>query len=176
MGEKAVRLRRATLEDFSFCKEMHDDIINEVLYGNFQAFLELPEIPELIKAEKKKEDVIIEFDEPDFTFELFEKQITKFHDKYYIIELVNFDKDKVKQIGSFRVEYMDRKEPNRINSWGMIPKFFTLKGVALKELLNQKELINKKITIISTENWLDNWLAQFGFEKKDSIRLERKSD
>lgn len=167
MGDNAVRLRRATLEDFDFCKRMMDDIYNEVLYCNYYAFLEIPGIAQKIQEEKKKDPVNIDFYLPEFTREWFEKEITEFKDKYYIIELVNPEDHEMKDIGFFKVSYMTRKEPNRINYWTMIPDYFELKGEALRLLLAQKELINKKITIVSIDEWLNDWLAQFGFIREN---------
>ena len=178
MGDNAVRLRRAKLEDFDFCKRMTDDINNEVLYCNYSAFIEIPGIAQKIQEDEKKDPVEIDFYLPEFTIDWFEKEITKFKDKYYIIELVYSKNHEVKEIGFFKVSYMTRKEPNRINSWTMIPNYFGLKGEALKTLITQKELINKKLTIVSIDKWLNDWLAQFGFiEENCFLRvMSRESD
>ena len=47
-----------------------------------------------------------------------------------------------------------------------------------KTLITQKELINKKLTIISIDKWLNDWLAQFGFiEENCFLRvMSRESD
>ena len=80
MGNEAVRLRRATMHDYDFCKILYDDIAYEILCNNRKAF-GLPEI-------KDDNEEIIEFYDPKLTRDWFEKCLTVWRHKIYIIEFV----------------------------------------------------------------------------------------
>lgn len=161
MEKKTVRLRRATITDFDFCKQLHDDISYEILYENRKAF-GLPEI----KYDNEDE---IEFDPPKLEKDFFEKCITKWRHKVYIIEYIN--KKEKTPIGCFNVAKSGKGEPNRIINWLMLNEYFCLKEEALKCLLKRKELTNTKITV----NIMDNdcafdWLVKnFGFREDNDV-------
>jgi hypothetical protein len=164
MGKKTVRLRRATIDDFGFCKMLYEDISNEILYGNNKAF----GISEAVD-DKETEVVEIEFEAQKLLEDWYKKAITVWKHKIYIIEFVS--QDEIIPIGYFQVAKTGKGEPNRIRSWSMIPDYFDLKEEALKTLLSRKELINKKVTInILDTDCAFNWLIEkFGFKEDDTV-------
>ena len=164
MGNEAVRLRRATMYDYDFCKILWDDISCEILYGNNKAF-GLPEI----EYDNKDEDLVLEFDEPQLTKEFFEKSLTVWRHKIYIIEFT-FDKTVI-PIGYFHLAKTGKGEPNRLQSWTMLPSYFDKKEEALRLLLSRKELVNKKVTVnIFKTDCEFNWLVEkFGFREDETV-------
>ena len=161
MGNEAVRLRRATMHDYDFCKILYDDIAYEILCNNRKAF-GLPEI-------KDDNEEIIEFYDPKLTRDWFEKCLTVWRHKIYIIEFV-FEEGVI-PIGYFDLAKTGKGEPNRIRSWTMLPSYFDWKEEALKSLLSQKELVKKKITINVLKNDCEfNWLVEnFGFREDKTV-------
>ena len=177
MEKTAVRLRRATIEDYGFWKKLFENINNEIMYRNEKAFS-----PEEITDEYLKEKAeinpetreIIDFCLPDTTEAVFESMITEWKDKIYIIELYKSSNQKVKSIGYFQVEHVNKSEKNRITSWAMFPKYFTRKHEAFKLLLEQKEMKGKEISTISLEcDCFRYWIVQFGFKEKEDDVLGR---
>ncbi len=161
MEKEAVRLRRATIYDYDFCKILWDNVYYEILYGNNKAF----GIPEV----KNDSTEVIEFDDLELTKEWFEKCLTVWRHKIYIIEF-KFGKVVI-PIGYFDLAKTGKGEPNRLRSWSMLPSFFDRKEEALRLLLNQKQLANKKITVNVLKNDCEfNWLVEkFGFREDDTV-------
>lgn len=163
MKGKSVRLRRATIDDYDFCKQLYDDISYEILYGNRKAF-GLPEI-----ENDEEDDFEIDFEEPKLTKDWFEKAITIWRHKVYIIEIKK--QRECISIGYFYIAKSGKGESNRIRSWRMLEEYFDWKEETLKCLLKRKELINKKITIniLKTDCEFEWLVEKFGFGEDDSV-------
>lgn len=161
MKGKSVRLRRATIDDYDFCRMLYDDITYEILYCNRKAF-SLPEIQENDGEE-------IEFEAHMLTMDWFIKCLTVWHHKVYIIELVN--EKKVTRIGCFNIAKTGKGEPNRIRNWLMLEEYFDLKKEAMEALLCQSAMQGRKITVnISENDYAFDWLIEnFGFKEDNTV-------
>ena len=178
MEKTAVRLRRATIEDYDFWKGIFEDIDNEILYRNEKAFSPEEITDEYLQVKKEldtERKEIIEFTLPETTEAIFESMINECRDKIYIIEVYNVsNNNKVKPVGYFQLDYVNKQEKNRICSWAMLPKYFKRKREAFELLLAQKELKGKEISIIARNcDCIKYWVVQFGFHEKDDDIIGR---